>query len=192
MFDAMSSFAGGVLGKAVDVWSAREASKDERHWLEQMSGTAYQRAVQDLRAAGLNPALAYQQGGASTPSTSAADTGGPLTSGVSSAMSVKRAVKEMQLMDAQIGKTNAEADLVGKTMPPADPWRILMELFGKGTVSGVASSAKRVFDYAAETAKTFPLRPQVKPYRQPVTALSARQREQLQRTGSYTRPARQH
>lgn len=63
-----------------DLWSdqaafnAKEAEKD-RMYQAYMSNTAYQRAVRDLRAAGLNPILAVGNMGASTPQGSTAAAG---------------------------------------------------------------------------------------------------------------------
>lgn len=47
-------------------FSAEQASR-QMEFQREMSGSSYQRAVGDLKAAGLNPMLAYSQGGASTP-----------------------------------------------------------------------------------------------------------------------------
>lgn len=45
-----------------------EQAQINRDYQTEMSNTAYQRARSDMLAAGLNPYLAYNQGGASTPS----------------------------------------------------------------------------------------------------------------------------
>lgn len=72
-------------------FNSTEAMKN-REWQEQMSNTAYQRAVEDMKKAGLNPILTFQNGGASTPGGSAGTiSGANMGAPSSSALGVSRA-----------------------------------------------------------------------------------------------------
>ena len=82
-----------------------------RDWQEMMSNTAYQRAMKDMKAAGLNPILAYQQGGAAT--TSGATASGQVASGSSAKAHVVRS-QDKNVYDSFANLLSAAAKLLSK------------------------------------------------------------------------------
>lgn len=118
---------------ADEAWKNRmfqaDQSAAQKQYETQMSNTAYQRAVADMQAAGLNPMLAYSHGGASTPSVGAASgsqasasaASGPnatsaspipmknaVGDAISTALDVTRMQAQTNLMEAQARNTNAQ------------------------------------------------------------------------------------
>jgi len=107
---------GGLFGNKS---SAKEAAKN-REFQREMSGTQYQRGVADLKAAGLNPMLAYMgggaHGGASTPSGATAHQENPARNVGQIASSAGQVMRMNKLLDAQTYKELAEGDkAVGDT-----------------------------------------------------------------------------
>lgn len=94
-------------------FSAGEAQKN-RNFQEQMANTTYQRTVSDLQSAGLNPALAMNNGASvPTPSGGAASSVAPAGSAVNlldAIMSMKQLKMQEKLNAAQVNDLNASAE----------------------------------------------------------------------------------
>jgi len=125
----MSNNANQALFQQGNAFNAAQ-SQAQMDFQERMRSTQYQTAVEDLKKAGLNPMLAYTQGGAGTPSGAAVSAAGShRTENVAAAAANSAAqaaqftniMEQNALLKAQINKTDTESDnIMAETMNKRD------------------------------------------------------------------------
>jgi hypothetical protein len=108
-----SLLAGGLnyLGQSSANAANLKIAQKQMDFQERMSNTAYQRAMLDMDQAGLNPILAYQQGGASSPVGASIQQQNELGGAVASAIDAGRALAEIRNLKEQNIKIGADTDL---------------------------------------------------------------------------------
>lgn len=106
------SLAGGWLGMESQRQTNsmnRDMANAQMAFQERMSDTQWQRGVSDMEKAGLNPMLAYSQGGASSPGGATAPMASPLGAGAATAMQVADTMANINLKQAQAISNVADA-----------------------------------------------------------------------------------
>lgn len=114
--DTLGSVAGSVFGSAVDYGFNSAGAAQQNKWNVENYKHRYQWAVEDMRAAGLNPILAATNGiggsiaGSSAASVGSSNIGSNMNSARSSAAAMRQAEIAENLSTSQIEKNVADAD----------------------------------------------------------------------------------
>lgn len=105
---ALIAGGAGIAGGLADMFGSGRRNRAMMRWHEKMASTAWQRGVDDMRRAGINPLAAFGSAAAATPGVSLENTMEGVGGGVSSAGQMLGL--ERQRMRAEIAATKQQGD----------------------------------------------------------------------------------
>lgn len=101
----------GLIGSLISNQSSAAQAEKQMDFQKEMSNTAHQREVDDLKAAGLNPILSALGSGASTPGGAQGtvnDLGSHVEKGFNTGLAIRTAQSTLDNTDADTGNKRAE------------------------------------------------------------------------------------
>jgi len=134
---------GGAFGLAGQAMANRETEASTARQMEfqqRMSDTQYQRGMEDMRKAGLNPILAYKQGGASAPSGASYTAGNVGSAAIAGASSAQEMARSAKTLDPDVAQKWASVDLTNGQIARILPAQ--QELLKMQAAAAGASSAE--------------------------------------------------